>query len=201
MSYLWTVNFLAHIHLSGPDKDLRFGNFIADGIRGKEIHNFPKNVQAGIQLHRAIDSFTDQHPTFRAHCKLLSPDHGHYGRVIMDVVYDHLLAQHWNDFHDQPLAEFAQDFYRETELRKETIPQKMQRLFQLMQEQDWLVEYSRVEGLERILFHMSKRTSFPSNFPKAVAVVEENKTLLLPAFADFYHELQVHCKNHLQITP
>ena len=77
----------------------------------------------------------------------------------------------------------------------------MQRLFQLMQEQDWLVEYSRVEGLERILFHMSKRTSFPSNFPKAVAVVEENKTLLLPAFADFYHELQEHCKEHLQITP
>ena len=180
---------------------MRFGNFIADGIRGKEIHNFPKNVQAGIQLHRAIDTFTDQHPTFRAHCKLLSPEHGHYARVIMDVVYDHLLAQHWNDFHDQPLAEFAQDFYRETELRKETIPQKMQRLFQLMQEQDWLVEYSRVEGLERILFHMSKRTSFPSNFPKAVAVVEENKMLLFPAFADFYHELQVHCKDHLQIAP
>ena len=180
---------------------MRFGNFIADGIRGKEIQNFTKNVQAGIHLHRAIDTFTDQHPTFRAHCKLLSPEHGHYARVIMDVVYDHLLAQHWNDFHDQPLAEFAQNFYRETELRKETIPQKMQRLFQLMQEQDWLVEYSRVEGLERILFHMSKRTSFPSNFPKAVAVVEENKTLLLPAFADFYHELQEHCKEHLQITP
>ena len=195
------MNFLAHIHLSGQDKDLRFGNFIADGIRGKEIHNFPKNVQAGINLHRAIDTFTDQHPTFRAHCKLLSPEHGHYARVIMDVVYDHLLAQHWNNFHDQPLTEFAQNFYRETELRKETIPQKMQRLFQLMQKQDWLVEYSRVEGLERILFHMSKRTSFPSNFPKAVAVVEENKTLLFPAFADFYHALQLHCKDHLQITP
>ena len=195
------MNFLAHIHLSGQDKDLRFGNFIADGIRGKEIHNFPSRVQAGIQLHRAIDNFTDQHPVFRAHCKLLSPDHGHYARVIMDVVYDHLLAQQWTDFHPLPLADFAQDFYRETELRKEMIPQKMQRLFQLMQEQDWLVEYSRVEGLERILFHMSKRTSFPSNFSKAVAVIEENKPLLFPAFKNFYKELQVHCKNHLQITP
>ena len=42
MSYLELSNFLAQIHLSGPDKDLRFGTFIADGIRGKEIHNFPK---------------------------------------------------------------------------------------------------------------------------------------------------------------
>ena len=89
------------------------------------------NVQAGIHLHRAIDTFTDQHPTFRAHCKLLSPEHGHYARVIMDVVYDHLLAQHWNDFHDQPLAEFAQDFYRETELRKKRSPKKCNACFSL----------------------------------------------------------------------
>ena len=67
------MNFLAHIHLSGPDKNLRFGNFIADGIRGKEIKNYPLEVQAGIHLHRTIDSFTDQHPTFKQHCKLLSP--------------------------------------------------------------------------------------------------------------------------------
>ena len=195
------MNFLAHIHLSGPDKDLRFGNFIADGIRGKEIHNFPISVQAGIHLHRAIDTFTDQHPVFRAHCKLLSRDHGHYARVIMDVVYDHLLAEHWNEFHPQPLNEFAHEFYGETNQRKEMIPPKMQRLFELMRKQDWLVEYSHTKGLERILFHMSKRTSFPSDFSKAVTVVEENKTLLFSAFKDFYQELELHCKKHLQITP
>ena len=194
------MNFLAHIHLSGPDKDLRFGNFIADGIRGKEIHHFPEGIQAGIRLHRAIDTFTDQHPTFREHCRLLSPDHRHYARVIMDVVYDHFLAQHWQDFHPQPLAEFAAHFYSETAPKKEMIPQKMQRLFQLMKEQDWLVEYSRVDGLERILFHLSKRTSFPSNFSKAVPLVEKNKPLLIPAFKNFYNALQLHCKNHLKIA-
>ena len=155
------MNFLAHIHLSGPDKNLRFGNFIADGIRGKEIKNYPLEVQAGIHLHRTIDSFTDQHPTFKQHCKLLSPEHGHYSRVIMDVVYDHFLAEQWLQFDSSPLEVFAKNFYTETEERKSEIPQKMQRLFQLMQEQNWLVEYGNIEGLERILFHMNKRTSFP----------------------------------------
>ena len=194
------MNFLAHIHLSGPDKNLRFGNFIADGIRGKEIKNYPLEVQAGIHLHRTIDSFTDQHPTFKQHCKLLSPDHGHYSRVIMDVVYDHFLAEQWQQFDASPLEVFAKNFYAETEQRKLEIPQKMQRLFQLMQEQNWLVEYGNIEGLERILFHMSKRTSFPSAFPKAVPLIASNKPLLFPQFKQFYKELEQHCKNHLQLA-
>ena len=44
--------------------------------------------------------------------------------------------------------------------KKALLPDKMQRLFQLMKEQNWLVEYRSIKGLERILFHMSKRTSF-----------------------------------------
>ena len=194
------MNFLAHIHLSGPDKNLRFGNFIADGIRGKEIKNYPLEVQAGIHLHRTIDSFTDQHPTFKQHCKLLSTDHGHYSRVIMDVVYDHFLAEQWLQFDSSPLEVFAKNFYTETEERKSEIPQKMQRLFQLMQEQNWLVEYGNIEGLEHILFHMNKRTSFPSAFPKAVPLIEANKPLLFPQFKQFYKELEQHCKNHLQLA-
>lgn len=194
------MNFLAHIHLSGPDKNLRFGNFIADGIRGKEIKNYPLEVQAGIHLHRTIDSFTDQHPTFKQHCKLLSPEHGHYSRVITDVVYDHFLAEQWLQFDSSPLEVFAKKFYTETEERKSEIPQKMQRLFQLMQEQNWLVEYGNIEGLERILFHMNKRTSFPSAFPKAVPLIEANKPLLFPQFKQFYKELEQHCKNHLQLA-
>lgn len=192
------MNFLAHIHLSGTDKNLRFGNFIADGIRGKEIENYPQEIQAGIHLHRAIDTFTDSHPTFRAHCKLLSPDHGHYARVIMDVVYDHLLAENWQQFDPTPLTDFAATFYSETTSHKARIPVKMQRLFHLMQEQNWLVEYAAVEGLERILYHMSKRTSFPSAFQKAVPIIVEQKDRLFPELKSFYTELQAHCKNHLK---
>ena len=118
----------------------------------------------------------------------------------MDVVYDHFLAEQWLQFDSSPLEVFAKNFYTETEERKSEIPQKMQRLFQLMQEQNWLVEYGNIEGLERILFHMNKRTSFPSAFPKAVPLIEANKPLLFPQFKQFYKELEQHCKNHLQLA-
>ena len=68
-----------------------------------------------------------------------------------------------------------------------------------MKEQNWLVEYHSIKGLERILFHMSKRTSFPSNFPAAIEVVEANKEQMMAEFQVFFSELEQHCKNHIEL--
>ena len=197
--YFSPMNFLAHLYLSGTDDDLRFGNFIADAIRANQYAHYPKGIQEGIQLHRSIDSFTDAHPIFRQHCKLFFKEHRHYSRVILDVVYDHFLAQLWEDYHSTKLVDYAADFYRVTEEKKTLLPDKMQRLFQLMKEQNWLVEYRSIKGLERILFHMSKRTSFPSNFPAAIAIVEAHKEQMIAEFKAFFSELEQHCKNHIEL--
>lgn len=193
------MNFLAHLYLSGPDDDLRFGNFIADAIRSNQFTHYPKQIQKGIQLHRSIDTFTDAHPIFRQHCKLFFPDHRHYARVILDVVYDHFLAQLWEHYHPSTLTDYAADFYRITENKKALLPYKMQRLFQLMKKQNWLVEYRSIKGLERILFHMSKRTSFPSNFSSSIAIVQTNKDQMIEEFQLFFSALEAHCKNHIEL--
>ena len=56
------MNFLAHIFLSCGSEDLLIGNFIADFISNKEVNQYDPEVQKGIQLHREIDSYTDNHP-------------------------------------------------------------------------------------------------------------------------------------------
>jgi len=38
------MNFLAHIYLSGDDKDIIIGNFIADGIKGSSYTKFPEGI-------------------------------------------------------------------------------------------------------------------------------------------------------------
>ncbi len=58
------MNFLAHIYLSGDNDLMKIGNFMADGIHGKNLENFPLDIQKGIILHRFIDTFTDAHPIF-----------------------------------------------------------------------------------------------------------------------------------------
>ena len=53
------MNFLAHIYLSGSSDLIKIGNFIADGVRGNKYLAFDSEIQKGIVLHRAIDTFTD----------------------------------------------------------------------------------------------------------------------------------------------
>ena len=89
------MNFLAHIYLSGDNDLIKIGNFMADGIRGKHYEYLPAEVQKGIVLHRAIDTYTDSHPIFRQSTKRLHHRYHHYAGVIVDVFYDHFLAKNW----------------------------------------------------------------------------------------------------------
>lgn len=186
------MNYLAHIYLSGADNALIFGNFIADAVRGKAYKNYSLNVQKGIMLHRSIDTFTDQHPIFRKHTKLFFDEHRHYSRVILDVLYDHLLARNWKRYHPQNLQDFSQDFYAMADDFPESMPQKMLLFFEKMKAQNWLYEYSEIKGIERILMHMSKRTSFPSDFPAAVPLFLAHINEMEKDFFEFFEALELH---------
>jgi acyl carrier protein phosphodiesterase len=59
------MNYLAHIYLSGESDLVTIGNFMADGIKGKDYKKYPVEIQIGILLHRHIDTFTDAHKTVR----------------------------------------------------------------------------------------------------------------------------------------
>lgn len=65
------MNYLAHIYLSGDDPLITMGNFMADGIKGKQYKTYLPQLQKGILLHRSIDSFTDSHPIVKQSTKRL----------------------------------------------------------------------------------------------------------------------------------
>lgn len=54
------MNYLAHIYLSGNHELLTLGNFMADGIRGKDYLKLHPEIQKGVILHRIIDTFTEK---------------------------------------------------------------------------------------------------------------------------------------------
>ncbi len=105
------MNFLAHIYLSGDNDFIKIGNFMADGIRGKQFEHFPEDVQKGIILHRFIDTYTDSHDIFRQSTKRLHEKYHHYAGVIVDIVYDHFLAKNWSKYSDENLEDFINRFY------------------------------------------------------------------------------------------
>jgi len=185
------MNYLAHIYLSGSHTDLRFGNFIADAVPGKQYEGYDKGIQDGILLHRAIDTFTDQHPIFRKHSKLLFSDFGHYSRVIVDMFYDHFLASLWNNYHPQTLEMFSADFYNEIEQQEGLLPDKMKRAFPYMKAQNWLTQYRSITGLEIILGQMERRTKFESNLSASVKNLEAHYPVFKNDFEVFFEQIQI----------
>ena len=54
------MNYLAHAYLSFNDQEILTGNMISDFVKGKKKFDYPSRIQAGINLHRLIDNFTDR---------------------------------------------------------------------------------------------------------------------------------------------
>src|SRR6266487_5277817 len=86
------MNYLAHAYLSFGNNEILIGNMLSDFVKGKTKFSFPLNIQKGIFLHRAIDSFTDIHPVTKHAKQVFKPVTGHYAGVFTDIVYDHFLA-------------------------------------------------------------------------------------------------------------
>lgn len=191
------MNFLAHIHLSGENEFIKIGNFMADGVRGKQYENFPPAIQKGILLHRAIDTFTDAHPLFRQSTKKLHSRYHHYAGVIVDMYYDHFLAKNWSDYHPESLALYSEKFYQSLLDNHSILTSKTQHLLPYMMEYNWLVNYQSVAGLERILSQMDHRTKNQSLMRFATEELVAHYDEFEAEFSLFYKEVQLFSKNKL----
>jgi acyl carrier protein phosphodiesterase len=86
------MNYLAHAYLSFEITDIAVGNMISDFVKGKQKLDYPIAIQQGIMLHRFIDSFTDSHAVTRQAKSFFKEAYGLYAGPLVDVVYDHFLA-------------------------------------------------------------------------------------------------------------
>lgn len=191
------MNFLAHIYLSGDNRLIQIGNFMADGIRGNDYLNYPPEVQKGIILHRAIDTFTDAHPIFRKSKHRLHEKYGHYSGVIIDIFYDHFLAKNWGNYSNQPLEKVANDFYENLRSHYDILTERTKGMMPYMIARNWFVSYATIEGLSMILFQMDHRTKNRVDMHLSINELQEFYTEFEEEFTAFFEELQIHCQEKL----
>jgi len=183
------MNFLAHIYLSGNNKSVTIGNFIADGIRGKDYEVYPKDIQTGILLHREIDTYTDAHKTVRLSTKRLHKNYGHYSGVIVDILYDHFLAKNWKNYSNIALAEYIDAFYDNLEDHFDILPQRIKQMMPYMIADNWLLSYATIEGISKVLEGMNHRTKNKSKMNLAVNELQEFYNEFETEFTLFFNEL------------
>lgn len=188
------MNFLAHIYLSDNQPLRQIGNFMADAVKGKDYEQYQGELKTGILLHRAIDSFTDSHPIFRTSVRRLFDEFRHYSPVIIDLYYDHFLAKHWRDFHDDELENFIEAFYQNLTANQSLLPERTQRMIPYLLEENWLWSYQTPEGLGKILTQMDRRTQNRSNMRLAIPPLLENYQAFEEDFMAFFPEVIKHTK-------
>lgn len=185
------MNFLAHILLSGPEPDLQIGGFLGDFVKGPLRGHYPAAVEAGIQLHRSIDAYTDTLPALRELRHLLPPHWHRYSGILSDVLHDHLLAQHWERYHSEPLDVFCRRFYRTLAAQQHLLPSNAQRLSQLGLTHPWLQNYSQRETIEEVLIHIGTRLRRPVPLQEALQHIEPHMALYQQVFEGVFPALQV----------
>ena len=182
------MNYLAHLHLGGPQPGQLLGSLYGDFVKGALAGRYRPEVEAAIQLHRRIDAFTDSHRLVLAARSRFPAERRRYSGILLDLFFDHCLACHWDDYADEPLALFTGRVYRVLAAEAE-LPGRLALIAPRMAEQDWLGSYREFAVLERVLSNMQRRLSQPAGLDGALVELERLYPWLLDDFRAFYPEL------------
>lgn len=165
------------------------GNFMGDFVKGNQYNNYPEEVRKGILLHRKIDAFVDKHPIHKKTRDRLRTKYGLYSGIVVDIIYDHFLSKYWLKYHSLPLHEYTASVYSYLQNNIWQLPQRLQGMVPVLIKNDWLQLYGSVEGIERVIYGMSKRTSLPDHSKFARSILEKHYGEIYNEFDIIFNEL------------
>ena len=184
------MNYLAHAYLSFNQPDILIGNMISDFIKGKKQFNYPLSIQKGIQLHRAIDQFTDFHPATKEAKKYLAPASGAYSGAFVDVVYDHFLALDNTIYSPEEWTLFAENVYQVLSPQAAAFPDKFQRLLPYMISQNWLYNYRYTAGIENSFRGICYRAIYLKDSNPVFRLFMQNYPSFEQLFGQFFPDVK-----------
>lgn len=186
------MNILAHGWLSGRNDSLLVGNFLGDFVKGDPAHprhSLTPGEVAGVRLHRAIDSFTDAHPDVAAVRDLLRPRCHKYAGPAVDIFFDHFLAANFTELTGESLPTFTQYYYETVQRNSDHFPALAVGMLDALIQHDWIRHYPTIEGIDRSLKGVSRRTAFPSGLDTAVVDLERYYVEIGQSFNRFWLDL------------
>lgn len=190
------MNYIAHLQLSRGVENYIVGNFIADIISNKEYKLMNEELKTGIEFHRFIDNYTDNHPSVREINRFFYPIHGKYSPVISDITMDLCLYTHWNKYNSLQFDIFENQIYDTLSPYIEQLSPKTGQKVQFLLNQRFLSEYITLEGLNRTFIRIKERARFSGNFEKAVETYSTNLKEVDQLFNEFYPELIEICEEN-----
>jgi acyl carrier protein phosphodiesterase len=183
------MNYLAHAYLSFNRPGLLVGNMISDFIKGKKKFDYPPHILAGIEMHRAIDDFTDRHAVTKNAKQIFKAAYGLYSGAFMDIVYDYFIANDGTLWQQTSLHLFSQETYNILDANIAYLPPAFIRMFPSMKKHNWLLNYQYETGIERSFEGLVYRASYMSESTTAFLLFLRNRETLKQAYESFFPDL------------
>lgn len=186
------MNWLAHLHLSGTCPATRIGNLLPDLVPLPVLQDLPAIFSPGIQMHRAIDAFTDSHAIFRQSRGRVGGELARYSPILIDVFYDHFLARNWVSYSAISLARFVDEFHASIKSYRGVLPEVVMQKLERIRDDGFLYSYYETEGIAVALDRISLRMKRPVNLRAGVDGLLAQYDLFAEDFRAFYPQLRAH---------
>lgn len=185
------MNYLAHAYLSFNEPNILIGNLISDFVKGRTKFEYPIAIQKGMELHRAIDYFTDTHNATQQAKQYFKPAYRLYAGAFVDVTYDYFLANDAQQFFDaSQLLSFSNTTYAVVESYTAALPEKFVAIFPYMKQQNWLYNYQFVDGIEKSYQGLVHRSKYLTNATLAAEIFALHKSELQGCYQHFFPHLK-----------
>lgn len=189
------MNFLAHSLFANQNQEMIVGQFCGDFVRGSNLDAFSETIQAGIFLHRKIDSYTDQHPVNLEARQFFAPPYRRFASILTDVVYDHYLARTWSLYSQADLQQHIEHVHESLENNFELLPPRLQRFARMVIDEKVLISYLQFDAVEEALVRISWRSSRFKILEQSGDVVRQLDEQLSECFARFFPDLITHVES------
>ncbi len=175
------MNLLAHAYLGFDEPALVVGQIAGDFVKGSQLQQYPLLIRQGIQMHRKLDSWTDQNRVFRRSCARLG-NRKRVAGILIDLAYDHSLARLWSNYAQTQLPEYATFVYNSLNYFSADLPAVMAGFIHRAPVVRLFEHYSEPAGLERGITYVASRFRRPEYFDGAF---EEIMSLIREIDDDF----------------
>lgn len=182
------MNYLAHLYFSDPEPLAWAGSLLGDFQKGAIPQELPQPLRRHLRLHRCIDSLTQQNTHFQTSRRRLDPRFRYARSVLVDVFYDHFLAQHWHHYHPLALCDFSRQVYAGLLEQQQYLTPELLALLPRMTADNWLYSYRLEEVVARVLWRLEQRLKQRLPLAEGFSELHRWRKELEADFADFMLE-------------
>lgn len=159
--------------------------------------SMPDAFKLGVQLHRTIDAYTDNHPVVREAIDRLQPSFHKFSGIVVDMYFDHFLAVNWPSYSSVSLEVYAAEFYELLRTMRGILPPSSLRMVDALIKGDWLSHYAHIEGIDWALRGIARRSVFQSGLERAAQELSLHYPIYEQAFSQFFPEVIETCNRFL----